>query len=174
MKHRIGIIGSAEGNINEKLTAKARDIGREIARYDCFLLTGATTGLSYEAVKGAKEMGGFTIGFSPASNEKEHAKNYGLPLENFDFIAFTGFGYKGRNVPFIRSCEAIIGISGRRGTLNEYTLAIDEGKVTGILTESGGVSDMIKTIEVVVGKRGGEKIFNNNPKELVKEVVKSL
>jgi uncharacterized protein (TIGR00725 family) len=174
MKHKIGVIGSAEGNINEKLLAKARDVGREIARYDCYLLTGATTGLSYEAVKGAKEVGGFTVGFSPAQNQSEHVEKYNFPLEGFDFIVFTGFGHKGRIIPFIRTSDAVIGISGRRGTLTEYTTALDEGKVTGILTESGGVSDMIEKIEEAVGKKGGKKIYNSNPKNLVKEVVENL
>jgi uncharacterized protein (TIGR00725 family) len=174
MKHKIGVIGSATGNINEDLIFKARDVGREIARYNCFLLSGACTGLPYEATKGAKEIGGFTVGFSPASNETEHVEKYNFPLEGFDFIVFTGFGYKGRNVPFIRTCDAVIGISGRRGTLNEYTTALDEGKVTGVLTESGGISEMIKEIEEVCGKKSGKKIFNSNPKILVKEVVESL
>jgi hypothetical protein len=174
MKYKIGVIGSAAGNINEELISKARDIGREIAKYNCLLLSGATTGLPYEATKGAKEMGGFTVGFSPASNEIEHVEKYNLPVENFDLIVFTGFGFKGRNVIFVRSSDAVIGISGRRGTLNEYTTALDESKVTGVLTGTEGVSDMIKEIEEVCGKKGGKIIYNNKPQDLVKEVVESL
>ena len=174
MKHKIGVIGSAEGNINDVLLTSARDIGKEIAKYNCLLLSGATTGLSYEAVKGAKEVGGFTVGFSPAKNEAEHVERYKLPTEGFDLVIFTGFGYKGRVVPFIRSSDAVIGISGRRGTLTEYATALDEGKITGILTGSGGVSDMMKHIEEHIGKKGGKKIFNNDPKNLVKEIVENL
>ena len=174
MKHKIGVIGSAEGNVNEELFANARIIGREIASYDCFLLSGATTGISYEAVKGAKEVGGFTVGFSPASNEKEHIERYNLPVENFDLIVFTGFGYKGRVVPFIRSSDAVIGISGRTGTLTEYTTALDEGKVTAVLVGSGGASDIMNTIKDAFEKKSGKKIFNSDPKLLVKEVVESL
>ena len=174
MKYKIGVIGSAAGNVNEELSTKARIIGKEIAKHDCFLLSGGTTGFSYEAVIGAKEAGDFTIGFSPAANETEHIEKYRLPVEYLDLIIFTGFGYKGRIVPFIRSSDAVIGISGRRGTLTEYTIALDEGKITGVLIGSGGVSDMIKEIEENIEKKGGKKIFNNNPKKLVKEVIESL
>jgi uncharacterized protein (TIGR00725 family) len=174
MKKKIGVIGSAAGIFKNDLIFKARDIGAEIAKYDCILVSGATTGLSYEATKGAKWGNGFTVGFSPAENQKEHVENYKLPIEGFDLIVYTGFGYKGRNVVSIRSCDAVIGISGRRGTLNEYTDALDENKTVGVLTGTGGISDMISEIEAKVSKQGGKIFYESNPKVLVKKVVESL
>jgi uncharacterized protein (TIGR00725 family) len=174
MKYKIAVIGSAEGKTSERLLTSARIIGREIARHGCFLLTGAGTGLSYEAVKGAKDCGGFTVGFSPAENQLEHVEKYNFPLDNFDFIVYTGFGYKGRVVPFIRSSDAVIGIAGRTGTLTEYTTASDEGKVIGVLLGSGGASRFMKKIEESFEKKGGKKIFNRDPKILVEQVVESL
>ena len=172
MKHKIGVIGSAEGGTDEKLLNYARDMGREVAIHKCLLLTGATTGLSYEAVKGAKEVGGFTVGFSPASDEREHIEKYKLPTEYFDFIVFTGHGYTGRTVPFIKSSDAIIGIAGNIGTLREYLTAFSEGKVTGVLSGSGGASDIV--IRDALEGKNGKKIFNSDPKLLVKEVIESL
>ena len=174
MKHKIGVIGSAKGKMNEELVSKARDIGREIARHDCFLLTGAGMGLPYEAVLGAKEVGGFTVGFSPASNKVEHIERYKFPVENFDIIVYTGFDYRGRIIPFIKSSDAIIGISGGKGTLSEYSTALAEDKITGVLIGSGGISDIIKEIENACENKKGGIFYNTDPKTLVKEVVESL
>ncbi len=178
MKRKIGVIGSAAGNITQELRVKARDIGKEIARYGCDLLCGATTGLSYEAVLGAKEEEGFTLGFSPAVNKDIHVNEYGLPVDNLDNIIFTGMGFKGRVPIFIRSCDGVIGMSGRWGTLTEYATAVDEKKVIGVLTGTGGISDMMKAIEEVCskkgGKKGGELIYNNDPKNLVNEVTEMI
>jgi len=175
MKFKIGVIGSAAG-YSSNILEKAREIGREIAKYDCALLTGATTGLSYEAVKGAKENNGLTIGFSPASNLLEHIEKYKFPIEYFDILIFTGFGLKGRNVPFIRSCDGVIAISGRIGTLNEFTIAYDEGKIIGMLEGSGGLCDDkgIRAFIKSSRKKGGKIIYNFNPKNLVKELMNNL
>ena len=174
MKPKIGVIGSAAGDITEELKEKAREIGIEIARYGCILLTGATTGLSYEAVKGAKEYDGLVVGISPASNLREHVESYKLPTEHFDVIIFTGFGYKGRNVVTIRSSDGVIAISGRIGTLNELTIAYDEGKVIGVLKGSGGVCDSFEEIVKTTGKKGGVIISEEEPKTLVKKLIESL
>jgi len=98
MRPKVGVIGSAS-RVEPRVAAKAREVGRAIAEHQAILLTGASTGLPYEAVKGAKEAGGFTVGFSPASRLQENDKRYGLPVDSFDLLVFTGFGFKGRNVP---------------------------------------------------------------------------
>lgn len=89
-------------------------------------------------------------------------------------LVYTGFGLKGRNVVMIRSCDAIVLISGRIGTLNEFTIAYDEKKPVGVLENSGGVSGRIKGILEDVDKKGGEVIFNSDPKLLLKELMESL
>ena len=173
MKHKIGITGSAISSDNAVLQ-KAKRIGEEIALHGCYLLTGATTGIPYEAARGAKEKNGFVVGISPATNLEEHIKVHKMPTENHDLIIFTGTGKKGRNVPFIRSCDAVILIAGRIGTLNEFTIAYDEGKVIGVLKGSGGISEMIPDIIAKCGKKGGTVIYDDEPKRLVERVLKEV
>jgi len=174
LKIRIGVIGSAVADM--KVIPKARQIGVEIARRDNILLTGSGPGIPYEAVKGAKETGGFTIGFSPASHSKEHKEKYNFPADLFDVLIFTGFGLKGRNVPFIRTCDGVVVISGRIGTLNEFTIAFDEGKVIGLLKGTGGLCDntSIENFVKASGKKGGKIVSNSDPKLLIKELLKHL
>lgn len=171
MKKKIGVIGSAAGNFNRSLVSIARNIGKEIAKHDCFLLTGASGGLPYESAKGAKEGDGFILGFSPALTISEHVQEYKFPVDFFDVIVLTGMGLKGRNVLFVRSCDAVIMMSGGTGTLNEFTIAYDEKKVIGVLTGSGGVSDMVREIVRRSSKKGGAIIYGNDSKELVNKLI---
>ncbi len=175
MKYKVGVIGSARACESDVLE-KAREIGREIATHNCLLLTGAAIGVSYEAVIGAKERDGFTMGFSPAADEDEHKEKYGLPTDYFDVLIFTGFGYKGRNVPFIRSCDGVVVISGRIGTLNEFTIAYDEKKLIGLLKGTGGLCDSNGIEEFIKnsGKKGGKIIYNREPKLLIEELLSNL
>src|SRR6266540_698672 len=144
MKLKIGVMGSAEEMPDT--VAKAEALGRAIAARDAILLTGATTGLVYVVGKAARYAGATHIGISPAHDAAEHVERYALPLDACDAIVYTGFGLKGRNVVLVRSCDVVIFISGSIGSLNEFTIAYDEGKIIGCLTGSGGVADEIERI----------------------------
>lgn len=145
MKIKVGVMGSADnalaGGVSDAVRAKGEALGHEIAARDCLLLTGATTGLTYIVGKSARADGAFHIGISPASNEREHVETYKLPLDSCDSIIYTGFGLKGRNVVLVRSCDIVLFIGGSWGTLNEFSIAHDEGRVMGCLTGTGGVAD---------------------------------
>src|ERR671914_238479 len=93
-----------------------------------------------------RKRGGFALGVSPAENRQEHVTQYGLSEDGADVIIYTGFGYKGRNVVNVRTAEIVIIVGGATGTLNEFTVAYDEGKIVGVLEGSGGIADHIKEI----------------------------
>ena len=141
MKTKIGVMGSAETIAGPALRKKAVALGQAIAHRDLILLTGATTGLIYETGRAAIEAGALHIGISPAGDEREHVERYQLPVDACSAIIYTGFGLKGRNVVLIRSCDVVLFIAGSIGSLNEFTIAYDEGKVIGCLTGTGGVAD---------------------------------
>src|SRR3989344_2794759 len=106
---KICVSGAAEtGHCGINALDKAKELGREIARQGAILVTGATTGFPFWAAMGAKEMGGVSIGFSPASSEREHVETYGLPLDYLDVIIFTVFGYSGRNILLSRASDGVI------------------------------------------------------------------
>ncbi len=172
MKKKVGVIGSSE--VEKEGLKKAKTIGAEIAKNKCNLLTGGCTGIPYAAVKGAKEGEGTTIGISPASNEKEHIEKYGYPVENHDLIIYTGFGLKGRNVILIRSCDAVIAVSGGFGTLNELTIAHAEGKIIGLLKNVPGISAEFERLTKKINESKEKIISSENPKELAKKVIKKI
>ncbi|HEY3104573.1 MAG TPA: hypothetical protein VGJ69_13355 [Pyrinomonadaceae bacterium] len=166
MKTKIGVMGSAEEMPDT--VEKAEALGRAIAARDAILLTGATTGLIYVVGKAARDAGAMHIGISPAHDADEHVERYALPLDACDAIVYTGFGLKGRNVVLVRSCDIVIFISGSIGSLNEFTIAYDEGKVIGCLTGTGGVADEIKRLAQVFRKRSNSRIsYDNDPVRLI-------
>jgi hypothetical protein len=172
LKYKICVSGAAEtGHCPEGTLDKAKEIGREIVRNNGVLVTGATSGVPYWAAIGAKEEGGISIGLSPAASEKAHIKKYRLPTDYFDLIIYTGFEYAGRNLLLTRSSDAVIVICGRMGTLNEFTIAYEDHKPIGVLTETGGMADMIKEIVAGSHRRDNKIIYDSDPKRLVERVL---
>lgn len=154
---------------------RTKEIGKEIAKNNCVLLTGATTGAPYWAAIGAKEEGGISVGISPAKNKKEHISRYQLPADYFDLILYTGFDYSGRNLLLTRAADAVIFSCGRMGTLNEFTIAFEDHKPLGILTESGGTTEwMDELIRDSHREKEAKVVYDSDPKELVKKVLELI
>ena len=159
-------MGSAEDAPAVLETANA--LGRAVAARDAILLTGATTGLVYATGKSAHDAGAIHIGISPAHDEHEHVEKYKLPVDACDAIVYTGFGLKGRNVVLVRSCDIVIFIAGSIGSLNEFTIAYDEGKTIGCLIGTGGVADEIERLTQTLRKETQARLFyEDDPEKLL-------
>jgi uncharacterized protein (TIGR00725 family) len=175
MKVKVGVMGSAEEAPSADLRDKAVSLGKTIAGRDVILLTGATTGLVYATGKAAHDAGAMHIGVSPAGDEPEHVERYELPTDACDVIIYTGFGLKGRNVVLVRSCDVVLFISGSIGSLNEFTIAYDEGKVIGCLTGTGGVADEVERLIATLKKESTARVFyDNDPGKLLENCVAKL
>jgi uncharacterized protein (TIGR00725 family) len=172
MKYKLCVSGAAEtGHCGLDAFDKGKELGIEIIRQGGIIITGATTGFPTWAAMGAKEQGGISIGFSPASTEKEHIEAYRLPLDYMDVIVYTGFGYSGRNLILTRSSDAVFIGCGRIGTINEFTIAYEDQKPIGILKGSWETDEVIADI-MAKGYRVNEKVlFDEDPKRLVERVV---
>jgi len=172
---KISICGSSKA-VDEGISKKAFEIGKEIAKNDVLLLTGAGKGYPYEAAKGAFSAGGKVFGVSPAKNEEEHVKEYNFPTDAFTEMEYTGMGIPGRNFPLVKEADAIIIVNGQIGSLNEFTFAFHYGKVIGVLKDSGGITPMLREIAEICDKRGESKniVYSSEPKELVSLVINKL
>ena len=168
MKTKVGVMGSAEAATSAVLRDKAFALGTIIAARNVILLTGATTGLVHATGKAAHDAGAMHIGVSPAADEREHSERYGLSTDACDAIIYTGFGLKGRNVVLVRSCDVVLFISGSIGSLNEFTIAYDEGKVIGCLTGTGGVADEVERLIATFKKETKARVFyDEDPEKLL-------
>lgn len=174
-KIKICVSGAAEtGHCGIDAMEKSKELGREIARQGAVLVTGATTGVPLWATMGAKEMGGISIGFSPASSEKEHVEVYKLPIDYLDLIIYTGFGYPGRDLLLTRSSDAVICGCGRIGTIHEFLVAFEDQKPIGIYE---GSWEMGGELEEILAKshRPYSKIINGpDPKKLVADLIELI
>lgn len=170
---KIAVIGSSLES-DKDILKKAGIIGREIARNNCVLLVGGCRGYPYAAAKGAFEERGKVIAVSPAKGKDEHIKTYDFPTDAFSEIRYTGLGIPGRNMTLVNEADAVIMISGQIGTLNEFTIAFYAKKPIGVLTGSGGITEIIKQIAEYCDTVGEKDkiIYEPAPKELVEKLLK--
>jgi uncharacterized protein (TIGR00725 family) len=172
MKLTIGVMGSSGGGLNENARAKAYRLGEAIAKQDAILITGGCPGLPYDAVRGAKTKGAMTVGISPGLSLEEHQGKYRSPIESFDVLIYTGSGLMGREITSIRSCDIIVIVGGRTGTLGELAIAYDEGRLIGVLTGTGGITEIVETIIRVSAKETGACVlYDDDPENLVERLV---
>ena len=114
----IGIVGT--GSCPPELGALAAEVGREVARKGAVLICGGLGGVMTEAARGAKEIGGTTLGILPGPNT-------GSANEFIDFPIATGMG-PARNSIIVHTADVLIAVGGGYGTLSEIALALKIGK----------------------------------------------
>lgn len=185
MKYKIGIFGSAEGDI-QKIFSKAHALGKELAENKVIVITGASAGLPYEVAKTAKEHGSEIWGFSQTTNLKEQKKlspscdssiykRLIFVPKNYEFANNNDVSKKYRNVTSTATCDAGIIIAGRWGTMNEFTNLYDMGKVIGVLTGTDGIADELSNLNKKIKKKSKAKIlFDSSPKKLVQRIIDEL
>lgn len=113
----VAIIGP--GACDEATAAAAREVGRLLAQNRVTLICGGRGGVMEAACRGAKEVGGTTIGVLPGTSAAEANDFVDIPI-------ITGFG-EARNVIIVRSAGAVIAVGGEYGTLSEIAFALKLG-----------------------------------------------
>ena len=177
---KIGVMGSASTSLSaeswNRLSDLAERLGKKIAAASCVLITGELDGVPGRVVEVHSQHGGLSVGISPASSAVEHAALYATPPCSSTVVIYSGFGFKGRNVIAVRSADIVILFSGGIGTLNEFTIAYDEGKVIGLLQGTGGVADVAQTLldTLPVRSTGAVVIADPDPERLVEHCIARL
>lgn len=174
---KIGVMGSASGpqTTDPSARAKARILGQEIAKRGHIFINGACPGLPNDALMGCKEAKGFSVGVSPAFSEYQHVHEYLSPHDH-DMLIYTGMGFMERDIINIRSSDGVVIVGGGIGTLNELTIAYDEGRPTAILTNSGGISNDVPHIIVELCKRElpPNMVFDDDPVALMDKLETAI
>ncbi len=172
MPLKIGVMGGASSEILVEHLELAMQLGQAIADAGCIVVTGACPGLPLAAARGAHGRGGTVVGISPALSLDEHAFKYESPTVAHDVLIFTGSGLMGREVVNIRSSDIVVIVGGSSGTLGELAIAYDEGKLIGVLTGTGGISDMVKDILATCAKNTGARVvYDDDPRRLVAQLL---
>lgn len=172
---KICVSGAAEtGSCGLGAYEKAKELGREVARQGAIITTGATTGFPMYAAMGAKDECGFSIGFSPAANRREHEETYRLPTDFMDVVVYTGFGYSGRDLLLVRSSDAIVIGCGRVGTINEFAVAFEDHRPIGILEGDWKTDEVIRTIIKEAHRPSERVIYDSDPKAIVERLIEMV
>jgi uncharacterized protein (TIGR00725 family) len=110
----ISVVGSHEATPQTAKLAFA--VGKMVAESGAVLVCGGLTGLMQEACRGAKSVGGLTIGILPGE-EKGDANPF------VDIALPTTMGYS-RNVIVAASADVVIALPGSYGTESEICYAL--------------------------------------------------
>lgn len=89
-------------------------------------------------------------------------------------LVYTGSGLMGREITNIRSCDMVVIAGGRTGTLGELAIAYDEGRLIGVLTGTGGITDLVESIIKTSGKQTGPCVlYDDEPERLRRDPADS-
>ena len=105
--------------VDPEILNAAEEVGRHIGRRGAVLICGGMGGVMEAACRGAKEADGTTVGILPVLSAEE-----GNPY--LDVVIPTGMGF-GRNAIIINSCDGVIAVGGKYGTLSEMAFALQKG-----------------------------------------------
>ena len=173
MALKVGVMGAASGDLPPEVRQAAFDVGAICAEMGLVVITGAAPGYPWDCAKGAQSKGGLSIGVSPALSLDEHVNVYHSPADVFDVLIFTGSGLMGREIVNIRSSNIVVIIGGHSGTLGEFAIAFDEGKLIGVLDGSGGIADEIpRLLEAINKPTGANVLFDAEPRALIDKLIK--
>jgi len=167
---QIGVMGSASDlKYSDKVEKTAFACGKIIAENGHITIYGAEKdcdSLSTTAAKGAKSVGGLTVGIT-----------YGKGKDIWDQQGFTDViicsGMErggGREFVLVNSCDAIIIISGGSGTLNETTVAYQLNIPVVAIKDTGGWADKLAG-EYLDNRKRFRIIKASTPKEAVETAI---
>jgi len=185
MSYKIGVFGSSVSE-EDQIDVKAIQLGKFLGLKQCAVITGACSGLPYIAAKSDKEHGADIYGYSPIKNLEEQVeftphddltiyKKITYIPEHFSFKNDVLVCKKYRNVISTANCDAGIIISGRWGTLNEFTNLFDMGKIIGVLKDTAGIANELPDLTAKISKQSAAKIiFDSDPQSLIDQVIASI
>ncbi len=111
----LGVIG---GEVPpESAVGLAEEVGRLAALQGAVVICGGLGGVMEAVCKGARSVGGTTIGVLPSSDRTTANPHVSLPIVTAMSTA--------RNAIIVRTAEALIAIDGAYGTLTEIAYALD-------------------------------------------------
>ncbi|HEV2712066.1 MAG TPA: hypothetical protein VGU26_03130 [Gaiellaceae bacterium] len=120
MAVQVSVIGSGAEH-----EGRAEEVGRLLAERGCTVVTGGRNEVMAAAARGAKAVGGTTLGILPGE-VRDDANEW------IDHVVITGIGH-GRNLAVAASGDAVIAVGGSWGTLAEIAFARRLGRPVVIL-----------------------------------------
>lgn len=115
----IAVIGAGDCADDDPTATIAEAVGRLIGKAGGVVVCGGLGGVMAAACRGAKSVGGTTVGLLPGTDRRDANEWVDLALP-------TGLG-EARNVLVVRAADAVIAVGGEFGTLSELAFALKTG-----------------------------------------------
>lgn len=159
------IVGHNDNGCTPAHEKIAYEIGCEVAKSNCVLMTGGLGGVMKAAAKGSHDSNGLTVGIIP-QDDPSHANEF------CDIVIPSGMGLT-RDFLTALSADGIIIVGGGSGTLSEICAAYMHKKPMVAIRNTGGAAD--KFIDGYVDHRKNVKIIGvDNAKDAVKKILELL
>ena len=159
---QILVIGHNDNGCTPEHEKIAYNVGLEIAKSNCVLITGGLGGVMRAACHGSHDANGLAIGIIP-QNDPSFANEY------CDVVIPTGIGLT-RDFLNALSADGIIIVGGGSGTLSEICAAYMYKKPMVAIRGTGGVAE--KYVDDYIDHRKNVKIIGvNSPKDAVKTIL---
>ena len=143
----------------------AYEIGCEVAKSGCVLLTGGLGGVMKAASHGAHDANGLVVGIIPQDDAS-------FANEFCDIVIPSGMGLT-RDFLTALSADGVIVVGGASGTLSEMCAAYMHKKPIVAIRNTGGTAD--RFIDGYIDHRKNVKIIGvDSPKDAVKKILELL
>jgi uncharacterized protein (TIGR00725 family) len=164
-KLQILVIGHNDNGCTPEHERIAYNIGSEVAKSNCVLVTGGLGGVMKAASHGAHDANGLTVGIIPQDDAS-------FANEFCDIVIPSGMGLS-RDFINALSADGIIIVGGGSGTLSEICAAYMYKKPMVAIRNTGGSAD--KFIDGYVDHRKNVKIIGvDSPKDAVKKILELI
>ena len=164
-KVQILIVGHNDNGCTPDHEKIAYEIGYEVAKSNCVLITGGLGGVMKAASHGAHDANGLTVGIIPQDNAS-------FANEFCDVVIPSGMGLT-RDFLTALSADGVIIVGGGSGTLSEICAAYIHKKPIVAIRNTGGAAD--RFIDGYVDHRKIVKIIGvDSPKDAVKKILELI
>ncbi len=164
-KVQILIIGHNDNGCTPDHEKIAYEIGYEVAKSNCVLITGGLGGVMKAASHGAHDANGLTVGIIPQDDAS-------FANEFCDIVIPSGMGMT-RDFLTALSADGVIIVGGGSGTLSEICASYMNKKPIVAIRNTGGAAD--RFIDGYVDHRKNVKIIGvDSPKDAVKKILELI
>ena len=164
-KVQILIIGHNDSGCTPDHEKIAYEIGYEVAKSNCVLITGGLGGVMKAASHGAHDANGLTVGIIPQDDAS-------FANEFCDVVIPSGMGMT-RDFLTALSADGVIIVGGGSGTLSEICAAYMNKKPIVAIRNTGGAAD--RFIDGYVDHRKIVKIIGvDSPKDAVQKILELI
>lgn len=159
------VAGDGDGSDEDRELAV--ELGKAVAEGDFLLLVPAMGDFHVAAAEAARAEGATVVAFSPAEDRDDHFFRWGLPLDSWDILLYTGLGAREVKTLTARSGEGLVILPTERIPLYAMGSAVAARRAVGILGSAKKLKEALETL-------GGIGIIKRNPHNLIRALGRQL